>query len=119
MSDDYQAPGAPQSKNGPNCYVETFQPSDATPFQKALRALNLHRCTARELALFFGNKIAPGTAKHWRLGRRNPPQWAIDIVRLHAERIAELAAQAKAGNHIEAGRRSLQLLNGQRRARRT
>lgn len=69
--------------------LPTFGKATVTgAFGRALSVL-IPNATGAELRAFFGNRVTRAAVLHWRDGRRQPPQWARDIVR---DRLGELAA---------------------------
>lgn len=58
------------------------------PFEIALRAVapgRSHREIVRDL---LGNRASKSALKHWRKGRRAPPQWVCDIIQGEARKQA-------------------------------
>ena len=81
-----------------------------TPFAQTVEALR-PGATGKDLVELLDGKAERTLALHWKAGRANPPQWAIDLLcdklaRRHAaERSAAL--QMKTGPGRKAGTRNL------------
>ena len=72
-----------------------------TAFDRALRALIPLGTQAEILALFHG-RAAWSAIRHWRAGRRGPPQWAIDCLRQRAALVAVIEAGPGRGGALMA-----------------
>jgi hypothetical protein len=57
-----------------------------TTFERAIKAL-APSGSRREIRALFGNRASWAAIQHWKAGRRDPPQWAIDCLR---ERVAPI-----------------------------
>lgn len=81
-----------QEANASQSYRKTL----ATPpvphdFERAILMLVPTR-KHREICALFDNRVAYGTIKHWRRGRRDPPQWARDLLAARLEQDARECA---------------------------
>ena len=116
MSDETEVPGARQPKSGPDRYVGDLQRQAVPPAVKAIRTLFPPGSSHALMQSFFQHRVTMDAIKKWRAGKRNPPQWALDLLARHGDELAACARQAKAGNHTEAGQRALDLYRRKRRA---
>lgn len=82
---------ADHGQRAPREVAKNLNALDAkTPFAKALAAFIRPGAGARAYESFFENRAASSTIACWRLGYRNPPQWAIDLIR---QRVAAIETQ--------------------------
>jgi hypothetical protein len=66
-----------------------------TLFDQAIRELVPDNDTRKIVSLFQGRVGRPAIC-HWRVGRRKPPWWALDIVARALEARAQLARRVRA-----------------------
>jgi hypothetical protein len=91
-------------------HTPNFDSREATPFAELVNVLH-PGATGKPLVGLLDGKARRTTALDWISGRRNAPQWAIDLLRrkLHERQALELeiAAKAKPGVGKQAGARNL------------
>ena len=78
-------------------------PADKRPtaFDRAIRAL-IPRGTRTEILALFDDRVTWDAIRHWRTGKRGPPQWAIDRLRERAATVAALQAGPGTGGALMA-----------------
>ena len=90
-----------------------FDSKDVTPFAAAIEAWR-PGATGKDLVELFDGKAERTRALHWKAGRRQPPQWALDVLQAKLERqlterreALERARQLRPGVGRRAGRINL------------
>lgn len=85
MNDEYQEPSA-REQSAPIGVVEMPAETVANrPFYAAIADLLPTPIAHTALVALFDYRATVGAINGWRYGRRSPPQWAIDILKMKGE----------------------------------
>lgn len=106
------------SKKEQNCYVSAFDEKTATPFALALSRLFPPGFNQKTLEAFFQYRTSAATIRNWRIGRRNPPVWAAQLVDQELDRLKQLVSAARIAEPGARGPENLRKMRAARLERR-
>jgi len=89
-----------QEQSGAVRYLTKFQPEQANGFRAAMSRL-APGCGSRRLVPWFDGRATPPQIADWLSGRRNVPQWAIDLI--NAKLAARYESERQATAQIKTG----------------